>query len=144
MWDAAAGLTDGDDDVGADFRLDYLGDDRWQLSVCSPSGRVVTARGDLERLRKVLLRADRLLLLWLRASRQATESPLPLPRPSHRDSDAPVSRRIRKGPMARGAATLLPPPGPSHRDSDAPASRRIRKRFEAGTASTRRRRKIGN
>jgi hypothetical protein len=57
------------------FDLDYLGDDRWQLRLTYPSGKLLLREGDLERLTRLALRAEQLLYLWARS--RATKTTIP-------------------------------------------------------------------
>jgi hypothetical protein len=81
---------------GTDFWLDYLGGGQWQLSVCCPSGRIGTARGDVERLRRVLQRADGLLPVWARASREQASTLAPPARAPLTEPATPSARALRK------------------------------------------------
>jgi hypothetical protein len=89
---AAASITGGGMGFGADFWLDYLGNDQWQLSLCCPSGKVGTTTGNLVRLKRVILRADRLLLVWARADRQRTVRGSP----RKTEPATPAARQFRK------------------------------------------------
>jgi hypothetical protein len=81
---------------GTDFWLDYLGGGQWQLSVCCPSGRIGTARGDVERLRRVLDRADGLLPVWARATREQAGTLAPPAQAALTEPATPAARALRK------------------------------------------------
>ena len=58
-----------------DFNLDYLGNDRWLLTVTYPSGRRAVRDGGLDELTRLALRAERLLSLWAQSRASKTTIP---------------------------------------------------------------------
>ena len=66
--------------VGSSTRvkLEYVGRNRWRVSVLCFSGDLAAVEGDLAQVAKLAARADRLFAFW--AARNSTRTTVPPPR----------------------------------------------------------------